>query len=160
MFITQPNLYFKIFCNISQEKAEKILVGNKMNWPEISFSFQTFYSKYSPYPDLFCYWNADSDGPIHPISGALSSNQEVRGSAIFVRAEPPKAQDVLAVSDNGNSSLSQVTSQDATQWTIELGVQELLDTFEFYKENSFRSVDNTRALKRMMPKMNFMYFNQ
>jgi len=126
-----------------------------MNWNQVSFSLQTFYSKYSPYPDLFCYWNADSDGRIHPISSALSSNQEVRGPAIFVRAEPPKAKDVFTTSDYQSSSVN----QDATQWTVELGVQELLDTFKFYKDNSFSSVDQPRAYKRMMQKISFMQFN-
>ena len=149
------NLYLHFNCNILQEKAEKVLVANKMVWPKVSFSWQPFYSKYSPYPDFFCYWDAESHGPLHPISGALSSNQEVRGPAIFVRAEPPKAQDVFVTSDHKRSSVN----QDSTQWTIELGVQEFLDTFEYYRDNSFESVDNIRAYKRMTQKLKCMHFN-
>ena len=55
-------------------------------------SMKTFYSKYSPYPDLFCYWNGnDKTSPINPMSKALDTKVIIRGSIIIVRAEPPKS---------------------------------------------------------------------
>jgi hypothetical protein len=63
-----------------------------MEWTNVLRSMKTFYSKYSPYPDLFCYWNGnDKTSPINPMSKALDTKVIIRGSIIIVRAEPPKS---------------------------------------------------------------------
>ena len=78
-------------------------------------------------------------------------NQQVRGPAIFVRAEPPKATDQFClVGEETKTSVN----QDSTPWTIELGVEEIKETLAFYRMgNSFQSVDNPRAYKRIMQKV-------
>jgi hypothetical protein len=113
-----------------------------MGWTNVTASIKSFYSKYSPYPDLFCYWNgSDNRSTIHPITRALADNQTIRGPAIFVRAEPPKFGPTVFCSER---------MQDPSPWTIEIGVKEMMNTLEFYEHgSSFEKIDIPRFQKRL-----------
>ena len=90
-------------------------------------SFSTFYSKFSPYPGLFCYWNsADNTSPVHPILSALSNNQVIRGPVIFAR--------------NCDSPV-----QDTSPWSMDLEVQEIIDTFKLHQNEFFHFVNGSRT---------------
>ena len=110
-----------------------------------SFSMKTFYSKYSPYPDLFCYWNSSNKtSPINPIYKALDRAVIIRGPVIIVRVEPAKSYAEFA--SQGVSIMRE--QEDTSPWTKELGIQEMIDTLKFYQNTSFCTVNHSRTNKR------------
>ena len=121
-------------------------VATLTGWTNVAVSQEPFYSKYSPYPDLFCYWNADDNtSPIHPICSALAISVIVRGPVIFFRSSLPTFRPRRAM----------VVAHYQPPWTMEIGVQEMVKTLAFYQTTSYLVVNELRPhkVKKMLSKM-------
>lgn len=68
----------------------------------------------------------------------------IRGPVVLLRSEPPSF-------STGNAAVGMARGTDQSQWTQQLGVEEVKETLRFYQQSgvSFASVDQVRARKRM-----------
>jgi hypothetical protein len=124
------------------ESHEMIGLKKKLKWGEgITSCLQSCYSKYSPYPDLFFYWNSmDTTSPPNFASyWQTRPVGSIRGQVVVVRAEG------MTMSFSGVSSLR---SKDPTPWTPQIAFDEISDTIEFFKTHTYLEVDHPRFMKR------------
>ena len=133
---------------------EKRHVAKVTGWTNVSVSNKFFYSKYSPYADLFCYWNGnEKTGPVHPMSSAVPGNVVIRGPAIFVRGTPPIAR-IMVIADGVNRM---VAVQDPSPWAVKIAIHEMMDTLKYYQNTTFDAVNPTRTSKRQVLHKNLAY---
>ena len=125
-------------------------VATLTGWTNVAVSEEPFNSKYSPYPHLFFYWNADDNtSPIHLICTGLAISVFIGGPArgwlhflqIFTVARLRRAM--------------VVAHYQPSPWTMEIGVQEIVETLAFYQTTSYRMINELRAhkVKKMLSKM-------
>lgn len=145
------------------------------------------YSKYSPYADLFCYWNGnDTSGSVHSMSSALAANVVIRNTAIFVRgiarimviADGQSQQDGSST-DCVFQSISRLcagrlsyTDDSYTNSlhkggkflcplpsSVKIGIHEMMNTMKFYQITSFNAVNRPRTSKRRVLYTNLAFEN-
>lgn len=139
---------FEFAGETGSEPAEKAALAAQLGWAHPTGSAQTFYSKYSGYPDLFLYWDAAAAGPAFPLLAPLHpSLGAVRGPVVLLRSEPP-----VAVTGwggiGGMGAPGSTTVRNTTLWTEELGVEEVRETLRFFETTSFHAEDETRWVAR------------
>lgn len=130
------------------EIEEHEIIKENMEWSRIQSCGQTFYSKYSVYPDLYVYYDpTNKTGPRNPISKMFTTSQVVHGPAVMIRVEPPTASSHFALA--GQNPIVSPPEQNKALWTPFLGQLEIQETCAFYANTSFHDLDQPRFFARM-----------